>query len=991
MLKQKSKKINFFKLLSRSSKSGIFYVCSFMVLAIVISLGLFLSNTNKNTASAASIAYANGQVSLSKKYFQNNIEVSSLSATPNTEVTVRVKYDNTGDQAALNSFITDSVPNDFNYVSGSLKNCYVDLTCVTLSDSLVSTTTTPGCPSGYTLNGNQCEQRVAATGTTFGCPSGYSDIGGNPPCVRYSNLINTCPSGYTVGTSQCEIRAGLISSTTYSCPAGWSLIGSNCQRSNRSVLGTTRGGGVLPVPLADTCPLGGSNFNTSTVLNMGVVSPGTPGGYAVYDCWDSSYYGEVTVFGDTNPTTSCFGVTVNNVVVNNFVSLYSFLNELGYYTHYCVSPNVNQNVKIVSGACPSNYTFNSDTGSTGNSICIKTLIPGTPNTTPTTNCPPGYTNVGGTLPCINYTPFTGSSCPSGYTLNGSQCEQKTAKVTSNTCPSGFTDNGGSPPCFASTAAATNTGSIALAPTTGYFGTPPNATGPQDLEAGKKHYLQFVECFESSANTTVNTFNIDSVGRSTNTSATNAPTLIPSCASTQTVGFSYVQTVILTGNKYLHLVECYETLPGSDINTFNINSSNRTSNIATSNTSALTPSCISNQTINSSNIRTLQTFENRYLHIVECFESTTLGDINTFNIDSQNHTANSAANNNPTLVPECTSTNNNIIQSAVQTFDLLDTTRGYGYIEYKIKSLPTAVGLYGTNVSMTGNFGTVTAGAEKTIDIIGCGSRNPSNWQINLTLGDAELRSDQDFTCNFTPKICPVVFNDLDNDGIQSANETNVAGQTISLYREDGTTLVTTIVTNTSGNVCFDSVAGGGAVYKVTNPNPITPYNTTGGNIKTVSIGSNDAVTTVKYGYSSGTLSLSVPLSVSFPSSTTSQYLQTICTDINPIQVTDTRGDQPGWSVTGVVDNFANSGNTKTLNIANKFSSAPGALTIVSGLSGPQVGINKTVASTTDPFTVMSAGAGQGKGVYRLNQSVCQILEPYTISADYQTIITYTII
>jgi SdrD B-like domain/WxL domain surface cell wall-binding len=323
--------------------------------------------------------------------------------------------------------------------------------------------------------------------------------------------------------------------------------------------------------------------------------------------------------------------------------------------------------------------------------------------------------------------------------------------------------------------------------------------------------------------------------------------------------------------------------------------------------------------------------------------------------------------------------------------MLDTTRGYGFIEYKIKSVSTAVGLYGTNVTMTGNFGTITAEAQRTIDIIGCGTRNPTNWQRNLTLGDAELRSDQDFTCNFTPKICPVVFNDLDNDGIQSVNETNVGGQTISLYREDGVTLVTTIVTNAAGTVCFDSIAGGGAIYKVENPNPITPYNTTGGNLKTVTIGSNDAITVVKFGFSSGTLALSVPVSVAFPASTTSSVTQTRCTEINPIQVTDTRGDQPGWSVTAVVDNFADLTNTKTLLVANKFRSEPGTLTVISGLSGPQVGNSKTVASPTDAFTLMSVGAGQGKGVYRLNQSICQILDPYTVSGDYRTIITFTII
>jgi uncharacterized repeat protein (TIGR01451 family) len=674
MHKQKQKKISLVALFSKLHKAHKLYICGLIILSIAIGLSFYLSFSNKNTASAASIAYANGQVSLDKKYFQNNNEVTSLSTIPNGEVTVRVKYNNSGDQAALNSLITDTIPNNFSFVTGSLKNCYVDIACVGLNDSLI-----------------------------------------------------------------------------------------------------------------------------------------------------------------------------------------------------------------------------------------------------------------------------------------------------------------------------NSGILSASPGAGYFGNLSNSGSVMDLEMGKKSYLQLVECVESSTNSTVNTFNINSSVRFANTTATNLPAITPNCASSQTISFSYVQTLALTGNKYLHFVECLETFPGSDTSSFNINSSNRTTNISTSNTSTLTPSCTSNQVVNSPNIKTLQTFGNRYLHIVECFETSIAGDVNTFNINSPSLTANTTSNNDPTLIPECTSVNNNITESAVQTFDMLDTSRGYGFMEYKIKASSTATGQYGTNVTLTGNFGTITATAEKTIDIIGCNTRYPANWQINLSLTDAELRSDQDFTCNYIPKICPVVFNDLNNDGIQSSNETNIVGQTINLYREDGVTLVTTLVTDLAGAVCFDNIAGGGTIYKVANLNPITQINSTGGNIKTVNIGSNSATTSVKFGYSSGALSLAVPPSVTFPSSVTSSASQTKCTEVNPIEITDTRGNQPGWSVTGVVDNFADIGNTKTLFVANNFRSEPGSLTIVTGLPGPQLGANKTITSTTDPFSVISVGSSAGQGVYRLSQSICQTLAPYTPAGDYKTVITYTII
>ncbi|MBC7472624.1 MAG: hypothetical protein H7196_05210, partial [candidate division SR1 bacterium] len=210
MHKLKQKTI-FSRLSSLFSNVRVSYVSLFMVLSLLFSTGLYLSLSRKNTASAASIAYANGQVSIDKKYYQNNNEVSNLSTIAGTELTVRVKYNNTGDQAALNSLITDSIPNSFTYTAGSLKNCYVDSACVSLSDSLVNADSIGTCPSGYTLNNAQCEQRTAKIlGSATVCPGGYTDDGQSPPCIRTTTTSSVCPTGwgFNSGSGLCENAYG---------------------------------------------------------------------------------------------------------------------------------------------------------------------------------------------------------------------------------------------------------------------------------------------------------------------------------------------------------------------------------------------------------------------------------------------------------------------------------------------------------------------------------------------------------------------------------------------------------------------------------------------------------------------------------------------------------------------------------------------------------------------------------------------------------------
>jgi hypothetical protein len=324
-------------------------------------------------------------------------------------------------------------------------------------------------------------------------------------------------------------------------------------------------------------------------------------------------------------------------------------------------------------------------------------------------------------------------------------------------------------------------------------------------------------------------------------------------------------------------------------------------------------------------------------------------------------------------------------------DMWDGSRGGGFIEYKILISGSATGLLGTTPTMSGSFGSLNAPATQTVDIINCSTKNPTNWLRNLTLSDAELRTDQDFTCNYAPVICPVVFLDLDNDGVQDPGEINSAGRTIELLRADGTSLVTTTVTNSGGTNCFNQLAGGGTEYKVRNTNPLTLYNTTGGDTVSIVTSSSSTTTFAYFGYSAGTLTLSVPPTTTFQTRNTTTATQTTCAQINPIRVTESRINNPGWSLTATIENFVEPVQNNTINIANYLTMTPSQVTVESGQNGPLPGNQKTVTSTTDPVLLMEASSGAGLGVYKSDLGLCLQLGPYSPSGNFQSTIIYTLI
>jgi hypothetical protein len=335
-------------------------------------------------------------------------------------------------------------------------------------------------------------------------------------------------------------------------------------------------------------------------------------------------------------------------------------------------------------------------------------------------------------------------------------------------------------------------------------------------------------------------------------------------------------------------------------------------------------------------------------------------------------------------------------SNFNTIDLLDTNRGYGYIEYKMIS-PNSPGLFGSQLSLTSSsFPTpVLDNAENTITVTGisCDYIYPNSGTRNITLSDAELRTDQDFTCNINLLICPVVFYDLDSDGLQDIGELNVAEKTIDLLQADGTTLIESVSTDLNGNNCFETVATN-TTLKIRDNDPLSLFSTTGGFINEVTTPFNSQLIYVKFGYSSGSLTLQVPPEISFPGVQVSNVDVETCSQIEDITVTDTRFSSAGWTLTATVNNFTVENFPQyNINVANRFSVDPGQITANSGqLTGLQAGYLKTVTSTSDTLNFMNAEPGRGKGQYLQTANSCLNVPAFTVAnPNYRSTIYYTLV
>lgn len=321
--------------------------------------------------------------------------------------------------------------------------------------------------------------------------------------------------------------------------------------------------------------------------------------------------------------------------------------------------------------------------------------------------------------------------------------------------------------------------------------------------------------------------------------------------------------------------------------------------------------------------------------------------------------------------------------------------GYGYIEYKVKT-PSYGGVFGTKVYFYGSF-SITPVVDPSDFTITTGSNLPCatpkpELGYNFTLGDADYRTDQDFSCQYTAKICVVVFQDNNADSQLNENDSRLAVNNVKLTLKDSTTEIDHLTTSTTLDTCFEPLENM-KIYSVEITQPPTPYSTTGGNIQNIGITYASGVRTLQFGYVNSTISLTAEQNVSFASTSVSNLAKEICTTIHDIQVVDTRIlDRPGWLVKATIDDFQKTGDISTkIFVSGKLRAEPQTITTVSGdETGLNLGITKTVSSTSDQIQVFSATSSYGIGTHKTDLKICLTIPPFSLMGVYTSKVYFTV-
>ncbi|MEM1312631.1 MAG: SdrD B-like domain-containing protein [Patescibacteria group bacterium] len=563
------------------------------------------------------------------------------------------------------------------------------------------------------------------------------------------------------------------------------------------------------------------------------------------------------------------------------------------------------------------------------------------------------------------------------------------------------------------------GSLAVAPLAGYYSyAKDNTLASSNLEFGQKKYFKIVRCQDSNG---LGDWYIPyaSDGAGGTLGLSNSP-LAVTIAQMQAVdtnycsesGSTFLSEVFLArGNQYMHQVRCSSGSPTAYFGDWKIptNQNPQAISLGLNNYSAvLNQSDIQYETPNycttsgdTFESMVINTSNRRYVHQVRCQDLIYFGDMYIpSNPDGSGGTL--GVSNDPTNLtlaqmqvsePQFCNDSSQTFESNVQ--DRLDTNNGYGYIQYQMTS-PTTGGLFGTDVSMSGSFDAdpISDPAPFSLSVgtdLVCPYMFPASGIRNITLGDAELRTDQDFTCNYIAKICVEVFQDDNANGIQDGGESRLAGVDIKLLTQDGQSEIYTLATDANGEQCFEPLLNS-TIYKVQVVNPPSPYSTTGGDEQDVGVTYQTGSQQVKFGYSLGSLSLTAEETVSLGSIEISPNPQTVCTVINDIQVVDTRIGKPGWTVTATIDNFQDiNDSAKIISVANAVELAPQTVTVVSGDSiGISPGQTKTVTSTVDPVSVMSSASGNGQGTFNTKMNLCLVVPAFTTQGQYYTTVNFVV-
>jgi hypothetical protein len=559
----------------------------------------------------------------------------------------------------------------------------------------------------------------------------------------------------------------------------------------------------------------------------------------------------------------------------------------------------------------------------------------------------------------------------------------------------------------------------VAPLAGYYGYPTDNTSTSgNLEIGRKKYVKVVSCNDTSGlGDEYIPYTTDGSGGTLGVSNLASAVTLAQIQSSQsgyctTSGSTFSNGVLLArGNRYIQEIKCQSStsvpyfgdwkIPlnlnpqGASLGINNTSTSLTQSDILYSNPSYCTGT---GQTFTS---QTLDLLGKRYIHQIKCDDTTYFGDMYIpSNSDGLGGVLGVSNNSTPLTLAQIQATDPSFCTGSGQSFesniqDTLDTGKGYGYIEYRMTA-PSYGGIFGTDASMSGGFSAnaVTASGSFTISVgtnLTCPYLMPAGGVRNVNLGDAELRADQDFTCNYTAKVCVNIFQDDNVNGIQDNGESRIAGVTIDLLTQDESSIVYNLISTSTGTQCFEPLQNN-TIYRIRVMNPPTPYSTTGGDYQDVGVTYQSGIRSINFGYGTGSISLSAEHNVTLGNIQVSPNTQNICTVIHDIQVIDTRLNKPGWSVNATVNDFVDqSDSSNIITSAGRVQLTPQTLTVVGGSdAGVFPGQTKTISSTSDPAQVFSATSSNGNGTYKTNMQVCLSVPPFTKLGQYTTTVNFVV-
>ncbi len=153
-----------------------------------------------------------------------------------------------------------------------------------------------------------------------------------------------------------------------------------------------------------------------------------------------------------------------------------------------------------------------------------------------------------------------------------------------------------------------------------------------------------------------------------------------------------------------------------------------------------------------------------------------------------------------------------------------------------------------------------------------------------------------------------------------------------------------------------------------------------------------ASTNINAQVNAGTLSISAPANASMTAIDLDTIPDTGGTStgtISGVVVKDHRSGTPGWSATATCSNFTSGADTIAV---TNLTLSPGAITPVgnSSLTGVSAGSAHTYTGTSDPATLMTATAGNGRGRYNQDEGLSLFVDVSSIPGTYTATVTETV-